>query len=115
MVMCLAALADAVDVAELIVDPVDRDGRPLEHGPLAIAAERGSLAMVRFLGARGAKLDIGLDGHQLNRLNCALARSHYRVATFLINACANFDAKLRRTLRRSWEARPRLPFASRAS
>jgi ankyrin repeat protein len=115
--LCLAARADAVDVAELlceagaVVDPVDREGRPLEHGPLANAAEHGCLVMVRFLIARGAKLDLGLDGHQFNPLNCALARRHYRVAALLIEAGANFDAKPRRTLCRSWEARPRPPFA----
>jgi hypothetical protein len=56
--MCLTARAGAsgaIDVAELLcaagaaVDPVDREGRPLEHGPLGFVAEGGSLAMARLI------------------------------------------------------------------
>jgi ankyrin repeat protein len=110
--LCLAARADAVDVAELLcgagaaVDPVDGTGQPLEHGPLAVAAEHGSIAMVGFLGGKGAKLDMDLDGPSLdpcdpllrvfywpqcNPLDCALRNGHYDAATLLIGAGANFN------------------------
>jgi ankyrin repeat protein len=96
-------------VAELLcgagaaVDPVDGKGQPLEYGPLAVAAEHGSCAMVRLLVGKRAKLDIGLDGPSLdplrlvlggpqcNPLECALKNRHYDAATFLIGAGANFN------------------------
>jgi ankyrin repeat protein len=107
--LCIAARADAVDVAELLcsagaaVDPVDIKGQPLEHGPLAVAAEHGSIAMVRFLVGKGAKLDVGfacspfdelfhpLDEPPSNPLACALSNRHYDAATLLIGAGANFN------------------------
>jgi hypothetical protein len=104
--LCVASRADAVDVAELLcetgaaVDPGHATGRPLEKGPLAIAAEHGSFAMLRFLVRKGAKLDVGLDvpgETRFNPLHCALSCGHYRsdydVATFLIEAGANFNAQ----------------------
>jgi ankyrin repeat protein len=96
--LCVAARADSVDVTELLieagaaVDPVDVKGESLLWGPLAIAAENGSFAMVRFLVSEGAKLDIGLDECCCNPLNRALDRGHYDIAAFLIEAGANFNS-----------------------
>jgi hypothetical protein len=96
--LCVAARVDAVGVAELLVeagatvDPLDVWGRPLFSGPLTIAAENGSFAMVRFLVSKGAKLDIGPDERCLESLNCALGRGHYDIAAFLIEAGATFNA-----------------------
>jgi hypothetical protein len=112
--LCVAARANAVDVAELLleagaaVDPVDVKGRPLEWGPLAIAAENGSFAMVRFLVSKGARLDVGLSEDCSNPLNCALESDHYDIATFLIEAGANFKGKVRHIKGISWES-PRVP------
>jgi ankyrin repeat protein len=48
--------------------------------------------MVRFLVAKGAKLDVGLDDYPVfNPLNCALDGGHYDIASFLIEAGANFN------------------------
>jgi ankyrin repeat protein len=99
--LSVAARTDAVDVAELLleagaaVDPVDVGAEPLERSALANAAESGSVAMVRFLISKGAKLDVGLNEYCLNPLKCALLRCHYDIAAFLIEAGANFNAKSR--------------------
>jgi ankyrin repeat protein len=115
--LCVAARADAVDVAEALleagaaVDPVDVSGRPLRQAPLAIAAENGSFAMVRFLVSKGAKLDVGLNDLYCNPLNCALGSRHYDTAAFLIEVGANFNAKPRRAKSFSGESRAWPPFA----
>jgi ankyrin repeat protein len=109
--LCLAAKTDAIDVADLLcaagaaVDPLEEHGWPLEYSPLAVAAEHGQFAMVRFLVAKGAKL----DAYRGNPLYSALASGHYDIAAFLIEAGANFDAKPCGGWNRPGESRP--PFA----
>jgi ankyrin repeat protein len=109
--LCIASEADPIDIAELLceagaaIDPVDGDGRLLACGPLAIAAEAGSFAMVRFLVGKGAKLNVGLHEEKAfgpyDPLACALKHRQYDIATFLLEAGATFNAT-------SWRGRPPL-------
>jgi ankyrin repeat protein len=110
--LCVAARADAVDVAELLLKAgaaIDarNTGWPLKWVPLTIAVENGSFAMVRFLVSKGAKVDIGLNEDCFNPLDCALKNAHHDIAAFLIEAGANFNAEPSF----SWQSPTRPPFA----